>query len=346
MPQTKLLLADDSLTIQKVVSLTFADRGIDVVAFSDGETAVENLDSVDPDIVLADVHMPGINGYGVCELIRSSESTKHLPVVLLVGSFEPFDQDEADRVGANAYLTKPFSAIADIVSTVERLLAEAGSRQAEQLAEELPDTSDIDSLYEQSFAETMELPHEETIEFAVDVLDDEMIQTSYAEPDIVESFEDSLYVQVGDGNAPIGEPEDLATELLIAESLPVDDIRHDDHDRVVETSVEWEQTEQAESGSISATAQDPFETVAGEPLPVTSRLTPVPDAFHSDFDDNLLEIPRMPVRSIEYVAPNEPAANGREIISLSPELIDMIVERVIDRLSQQMKGQETRSVSG
>lgn len=345
MAQTKLLLADDSLTIQKVVSLTFADRGFDVVAFSDGEAAVEHLDDIKPDIVLADVHMPGINGYGVCELIRGSESTKALPVVLLVGSFEPFDSDEAERVGASAYLTKPFSSIADVVSTVERLIAEAAERNVGPPTEPPPDTSDIDSLYEQSFAETMELPHKETVEYAVDVLDDEMIQTSYAEPDAAEPLEASLYVQVADDGASAGELEDTAAEMLIAESLPETVEFVDDRGPVEDAQVEHAGIEPNVIAEPIA-AVGPFDSFAAEPLPATPERSTVSQALISDLDDDLLEIPRMPVRAIEYTTPNDPASNGREIVSLSPELVDMIVERVIDRLSQQMKGEETRSVSG
>jgi Response regulator containing CheY-like receiver, AAA-type ATPase, and DNA-binding domains len=66
----KLLLADDSATIQKVVNLTFADEGIEVIGVGDGDTAMERFSEIRPDIVLADVNMPGLSGYEVCETIR------------------------------------------------------------------------------------------------------------------------------------------------------------------------------------------------------------------------------------------------------------------------------------
>ncbi|MEP6912902.1 MAG: response regulator, partial [bacterium] len=95
----KLLLADDSITIQKVVDLTFADEGVNVVCVSNGRDAIERLDEFAPDIVIADVVMPQINGYEVCEYIKQNDKFKHIPVMLLVGSFEPFDEAEARRVG-------------------------------------------------------------------------------------------------------------------------------------------------------------------------------------------------------------------------------------------------------
>jgi CheY-like chemotaxis protein len=117
----KILLADDSITIQKVVNLTFSDEGIEVIAVSNGETAVNKLDATRPDIVLADIFMPGRNGYEVCEYVKTHPQFQHLPVLLLVGAFEPFDKQEALRVKADGHLTKPFES-RTLIATVKRLL--------------------------------------------------------------------------------------------------------------------------------------------------------------------------------------------------------------------------------
>ncbi|HEV8591571.1 MAG TPA: response regulator, partial [Pyrinomonadaceae bacterium] len=130
MSKGTLLLADDSITIQKVVNLTFADEGIDVIAVGDGDLAAARLAEITPDIVLADVNMPGLTGYQICEMIRMNEATRDLPVVLLVGSFEPFDEAEANRVGASSYMTKPFQSIRQLVSQVTDLM-EARNQPAE-----------------------------------------------------------------------------------------------------------------------------------------------------------------------------------------------------------------------
>jgi CheY-like chemotaxis protein len=118
----KLLLADDSVTIQKVVNLTFADEGIEVITVGDGDAAMERFVENVPDLVLVDVNMPGLDGYRICEMIKQDDETRHVPVILLVGSFEPFDEAEARRVGADDYLTKPFQSIRQLVSKVSGLL--------------------------------------------------------------------------------------------------------------------------------------------------------------------------------------------------------------------------------
>ncbi|HEX8746451.1 MAG TPA: response regulator [Pyrinomonadaceae bacterium] len=122
----KLLLADDSVTIQKVIDLTFSDEGIEVTTVGNGEQALSKLDELQPDIVLADVFMPGRNGYEVCEHIKRDERYRHIPVMLLVGSFEPFDEAEARRVGADDYLTKPFQSIRQLVNKVTSLISGGG----------------------------------------------------------------------------------------------------------------------------------------------------------------------------------------------------------------------------
>ncbi len=104
----KILLADDSLTIQKVVELTFSDAETRLMAVGSGDRAVQALDDFQPDIVLADVVMPGLTGYDVCDAVKQRPGGLFTPVVLLTGTFEPFDRARAERVGSDAIVTKPF----------------------------------------------------------------------------------------------------------------------------------------------------------------------------------------------------------------------------------------------
>ncbi len=173
MSKRKLLLADDSITIQKVVNLTFADEGIEVITVGDGDSAMEKLREFTPDLIMADVNMPGLTGYQICEQIRLSDTLRKIPVILLVGSFEPFDEEEANRVGANDFLTKPFQSIRQLVNKVTGLLNASENEISE---EESPSVS-VDS-----FAETLEMPKPEDSNAASDFgsndFDDEMIQTN------------------------------------------------------------------------------------------------------------------------------------------------------------------------
>ena len=93
-----LLLADDSVTIQRVIELTFADEDVTVVAVGDGEPAVARLDATPPDIVLADVDMPGRDGYAVARYVKRPPALSRIPVLLLTGAFDPVDEQPSMRV--------------------------------------------------------------------------------------------------------------------------------------------------------------------------------------------------------------------------------------------------------
>jgi CheY-like chemotaxis protein len=120
----RILLADDSLTIQKVVELTFSDSEYDLVCVSNGQRALEKVGEQAPDLILADVVMPEKNGYEVCEAIKSNPATARIPVVLLSGTFEPFDRDRAERLGCDAIVSKPFDS-QQLLRQVEALLSRA-----------------------------------------------------------------------------------------------------------------------------------------------------------------------------------------------------------------------------
>jgi CheY-like chemotaxis protein len=104
----KLLLADDSVTIQRVIELTFADEDVEVTTVGDGQMAIDRLDADPPDIILADVDMPKRDGYEVAAYVKSRPKLAHIPVVLLTGAFEPIDQARAAAAGSSDVLAKPF----------------------------------------------------------------------------------------------------------------------------------------------------------------------------------------------------------------------------------------------
>ena len=123
----KILLADDSITIQKVIELTFSDEDFEVVTVGNGRLAVDRISEVRPDVVLCDIIMPEKDGYEVCDYIKKNPSLSHIPVLLLTGAFEPFDQEKANRVGCDGFLAKPFEP-QTLIAKVKDLLAKAGSK--------------------------------------------------------------------------------------------------------------------------------------------------------------------------------------------------------------------------
>lgn len=118
-----LLLADDSVTVQRVIELTFADEGFKVVSFGDGDEVVGYLEAGNrPDVILADTTMPARDGYDVAAWVKGRDALSAVPVVLMTGAFEPIDDKRAEACQADAILVKPFEP-QQVVSLVKRMLA-------------------------------------------------------------------------------------------------------------------------------------------------------------------------------------------------------------------------------
>ena len=116
-----LLLADDSKTIQQAVSMTFAREDVALTAVDDGPSALQKAKEIKPDLILADVSMPGLGGYELCEKIRGDAALKNIPVLLLGGG-NPVDPAKAIAVGANGHMPKPFDS-GKLLEQVKQILA-------------------------------------------------------------------------------------------------------------------------------------------------------------------------------------------------------------------------------
>ena len=117
----RILLADDSPHAQRMGERILRSEGYEVVTVSDGETALLRLKDAAPDLVIADVSMPFVSGYELCEYIKTSGKFPKVSVVLTVGAVEPLDASRAEKVGSDGILKKPFEA---------SLLLEASERLA------------------------------------------------------------------------------------------------------------------------------------------------------------------------------------------------------------------------
>jgi CheY-like chemotaxis protein len=122
----KLLLADDSVTIQRVIELTFADEDVQVLVAGDGRQAIERVQADRPDIVLADIGMPERDGYEVAAFIKGNPELASIPVLLLTGAFEPLDEHRARAAGCDGVLVKPFEPQL-VINRVKELLARGPS---------------------------------------------------------------------------------------------------------------------------------------------------------------------------------------------------------------------------
>lgn len=160
-----LLLADDSVTIQKVVGITFANEDVELITVDDGDEALIRARELRPDAILADVSMPGLDGYALCAEIKRDPSLAHIPVLLLTGTFEPFDAARAGEVHPDGHIAKPFEAQV-LIDQVFRLLAAGPAPAAESLPAAAPPQVELqpDAIEHQPTSdaplEPLELPSE------------------------------------------------------------------------------------------------------------------------------------------------------------------------------------------
>ena len=149
----KLLLADDSITIRKVVGIIFANEDYSLSMVGNGDEAIEKAREIKPDVILADVVMPGKTGYEVCDELRRDPDLNIIPILLLIGAFETIDEEKAKRCGADDFLSKPFESqqllekVNKLIDLgIERKTALAIQRVEEEVPEPVPVASPVEVL--------------------------------------------------------------------------------------------------------------------------------------------------------------------------------------------------------
>ena len=357
----KLLLADDSITIQKVIGLTFADEGVSVVSVNNGREAIERLEEFTPDVVLADVFMPQVNGYEVCEYIKQNDRLKHIPVMLLVGSFEPFDEEEARRVGANDTLTKPFQSIRRLIDKVGQLVSRRPPEEQIPTAElpkpEVTHEPEVEKLstaeLEITTADTQPLPAE--LRHIVEEAD--LSQTKQGEAELAGQSKMDNVMTENNGMETRSEGFETyegAGEVLLdlgefdsGGSAPDDDFVLDiDLDEPPEPSP----VEPAFPTAAFRTRE--YKTVAtsepssiGRDWPGSTTTTEAPaetaDQFATTQEFQRVEAPTdqidaSPVTASQYSAAFASSPTEVSLQQLSPETIDAIARRAVEQLSEKV----------
>lgn len=122
---SRILLVDDSPHAQRMGERILSEEGYEVVTVSNADSALIRLDDVDPDVVLADVVMPGRTGYDICQYLKMSPRHRHVRVILTAGVLEVLDEANAKRVECDSTLRKPFEASA--LTAAVKPLAEAAA---------------------------------------------------------------------------------------------------------------------------------------------------------------------------------------------------------------------------
>ena len=126
----KILLADKSITIQKVVEMLFSGRDYEVVCVSDGDTALTEAARVVPDVVLADVDLPRVDGYSLAARLKQTPLLAQTPVILMMSRDDTYDAAKGMQAGILDHIAKPFES-QELIGKVKKALGSAPPRLAE-----------------------------------------------------------------------------------------------------------------------------------------------------------------------------------------------------------------------
>ncbi|VAX17966.1 hypothetical protein MNBD_NITROSPINAE03-591, partial [hydrothermal vent metagenome] len=244
MAKQTILVADDSVTLQKVFNLAFEKEDIEVLVAGDGSKALELVREHHPDLVIADVSMPLIDGFELCQTIKEDSSISNIPVFLIVSSLEEFDEKRAEKVGAIGKLEKPFRS-EDMVDRVKAVLAASGedketdSKPDDAEADTFDEAFDIsiDSLMEEADRSVGELsdknkaakPFEEKVapnpvvnRSDVSIVESIMDLTEPIDPEEIDDDGDENLVEIVSDDGDYGSYADPMADSTTSTQLPVD----------------------------------------------------------------------------------------------------------------------------
>lgn len=119
----KILLVDDSTTVLLMEKMILRNGNYELILARDGREAVERAHSDNPDLILMDVVMPGMNGLEACRTLRQSEMTRTVPIIMVTTRGEAESVEAGYANGCNDYITKPINAL-ELISKLENLLGD------------------------------------------------------------------------------------------------------------------------------------------------------------------------------------------------------------------------------
>lgn len=122
----KVIVIDDSNTIRRTAETLLTKAGCEVITATDGFDSLSKIADKSPDVIFVDIMMPRLDGYQTCALIKNNSNYKHTPVIMLSSKDGLFDKAKGRIVGADDYLTKPFSKT-ELFGALEKFVSKSAS---------------------------------------------------------------------------------------------------------------------------------------------------------------------------------------------------------------------------
>lgn len=362
----KVLLADDSITIQKVISITLSDEDVDLTVVGSGEEALSKGREIKPDLMLIDISLPDKDGYKVCEEIKKDPVLKDIPVLLLAGTFEPYNEEKGKEVGADDYIVKPFESqelISKVKALIEKKVSEAPEHPEFTGLEEtkLSKEEEVASFSEMAlFTEELEASQEAVkekeeewdLEGFLDIEEEALTEEAKEEKKEEEGLEDLLSEDILE--EPLEEvfvpeekkePEELETleeeELEEIEPLEEEEIEE------MKVEVEEEKMEEAEEEKVEGLEVERFEGLEVEKLEEPEKEAEsleeeveveVPEGLgRGEVEHEVVKLEEEKMREAPEPSPSIPEVAEEVVKGVSPEAvkecIDAAVRDVVEEIA-------------
>ncbi|MFH1262419.1 MAG: response regulator [Pseudomonadota bacterium] len=331
-----VLVADDSVVIQKSIGITFAQEDFAITYVGNGEDAIAKAKQIKPDIVLADVVMPKKNGYEVCDALKKDPQLRGIPVLLLAGTHEPFDDARGKEAGADGHVMKPFESkilldrVRDLIGGKAPTVETAPSPASTIAAREPVVIEEISPSPASTIA--AQTPMREVPMLDLDIVESEPLQepegkpiATFAAPEIELEAPASLVEPMAiDLDRPEPAPPAMTEELQPSEALPTDNF-WDFGQETAQVATPPPHEEPAASSSWGDLPQAPWEAPA-------EGKAPLPAAGPTDeFGFDLMTDAKRPEAA---VAVPVPSADKTEMASIGagPTLSEAQIEEIVTRV--------------
>lgn len=342
----KILVVDDSITIHKVIELALSEEDYELTFANNGISALKKINDAVPDLILADIIMPEMNGYDLCEKIKHNQALKHIPIILLKGTFEASDERREKEVGAEDIIIKPFESN-ELVDKVKKWLEakpeevpteEAAVAEAEpekEAPEELELEEEVMELAEEEAApEELTLEEEEIMELG------EETAAFEAEPEKAAPQELELEEIEPEEQPPTKKVApvfgDKAKEEAVEDSWNVVDLTKE---TAPETAVEEEKAEVSEEEILTFDTLDEATQREREPAPQVEE-TPIEQAAEEEIELPATEAVQEPVKTEEVISEGEKIDKAalektaeKIIQEIAPEIIKEISKKIIEQVT-------------
>jgi CheY-like chemotaxis protein len=352
----KVLVADDSITIQKVIGIIFGGDEYSLTIVDNGKAAVDKAREITPDILLIDALMPGMSGYEVAEAVRSTPSLAAKPILILTGSFEPFDEEKAKKSGADDFIAKPFES-QQIITKVKELL-ELGKSRASSAASQSQPAFEVIDIPTPVFAQQHEAPEKAPADIWGAFTQDIEPPAATVTPPSAAAVEQDVFAIVHEENdaqliqTPI--TADISPQDPVSQWFPVEENTFEFEEEVNAESQLTAFAEQTAPTQKEAFGDIAFEDDAATPAAAAFSAVPASDFNYSNPPSTAFEAPPLSDSSsfaekAVPAAPTTTAALTEEqlkaaIAAASKEVIERIVWEVVPDLAEALIREAIRKI--